>query len=128
PHKPQPVPPIYQPEVAADAIVWATDHYRREWYVGGSTAFAITADKVASGLGDRYLARQGYGAQQYDGPVDANRPNNLFAPLPGDHGAHGDFTSRAAERSWQLWFNQHREWLLLAAAGVAAGAGAARLL
>ena len=91
PRKPQPVPPIYQPEVAAEAIVWATQHYRRQWYVGGSTAWAITADKIAPGLMDRYLARQGYDAQQYDGPADPKRPNNLYEPLPGDHGAHGDF-------------------------------------
>src|SRR5215218_2864905 len=64
PRKPQPVPPIYQPEVAADAIVWAARHYRREWVVGGSTALAIAGDKVAPGLGDWYLARQGYDAQQ----------------------------------------------------------------
>ncbi len=86
PRKPQPVPPIYQPEVAAEAIVWASEHYRRQWYVGSSTVWAITADKIAPGLMDRYLARQGYDAQQYDGPADPKRPNNLYEPLPGDHG------------------------------------------
>src|SRR5688500_7841005 len=67
PRKPQPVPPIYQPEVAADAIVWAAYHYRREWYVGGSTVVTILGNEIAPSLGDWYLAQQGYDAQQYDG-------------------------------------------------------------
>jgi NAD(P)-dependent dehydrogenase (short-subunit alcohol dehydrogenase family) len=116
PRKPQPVPPIYQPEVAASAIVWAAHHYRRQWYVGGSTALAITADKIAPGLADRYLARQGYEAQQYDGPADPQRPNNLYKTLPGDHGAHGDFDHRSSGKSAQLWMSQHRAWILLGGA------------
>jgi NAD(P)-dependent dehydrogenase (short-subunit alcohol dehydrogenase family) len=112
PRKPQPVPPIYQPEVAADAIVWAAQHYRRQWYVGGSTALAITANKIMPGLADRYLAQQGYESQQYDGLADQRRPNNLYEPLPGDHGAHGDFSNRAKKQSAQLWLSQHRSWLL----------------
>jgi hypothetical protein len=72
------VPPIYQPEVAADAIVWAAHHYRRQWFVGGSTAVVITGNKIAPGFGDWYLAQQGYGAQQHDGPEEPNRPNNLY--------------------------------------------------
>jgi NAD(P)-dependent dehydrogenase (short-subunit alcohol dehydrogenase family) len=126
PRKPQPVPPIYQPEVAADAIVWAAHHYRRQWYVGGSTALAITANKIMPGLADRYLAQQGYESQQYDGAADPERPNNLYEPLPGDHGAHGDFDNRAKKKSTQLWLSQHRSWLLaggsillgIAAAGI----------
>jgi NAD(P)-dependent dehydrogenase (short-subunit alcohol dehydrogenase family) len=113
PRKPMPVPPIYQPEVAADAIHWAAHHYRRQWYVGGSTVLAIAADKVAPGLADRYLARQGYEAQQYDGSADPQRPDNLYAPLAGDHGAHGDFDQCSASRSLQLWWSQHRAWWLL---------------
>jgi NAD(P)-dependent dehydrogenase (short-subunit alcohol dehydrogenase family) len=116
PRKPQPVPPIYQPEVAADAIVWAAHHYRREWYVGGSTTLSITVNKIAPGVGDWYLARQGYDAQQYDGLVDPNRPHNLNTPVPGDHGAHGDFDSRASAMSFQLLLSQNREWLLMAGA------------
>jgi hypothetical protein len=119
PRKPQPVPPIYQPEVAADAIVWAAHDYRREWYVGGSTALTITANSIAPGLGDWYLAQQGYDAQQHDGPADPDRPNNLYEPLPGDHGAHGDFDSRASGTSLQLRLSQHREWLLLGGAVLA---------
>jgi len=116
PRKPQPVPPIYQPEVAAGAIVRAAHHYRRQWYVGGSTALAITADKIAPGLADRYLARQGYEAQQYDGPADPQRPNNLYEALPGDHGAHGNFDHRSSDNSIQLWMSQHRSWILLGGA------------
>jgi len=112
PRKPQPVPPIYQPEVAAKAIVWAAHHYRRQWYVGCSTALAITADKIAPGLADQYLAQQGYEAQQYNGSADPERPNNLYDPLPGDHGAHGDFDNRASNKSVQLWLSQHRAWLV----------------
>ena len=80
PRKPQPVPPIYQPEVAAEAIVHAAHHYRREWFVGGSTVVAIQGNKIAPGFGDWYLAKQGYGAQQYDGHADPNRPDNLNEP------------------------------------------------
>jgi NAD(P)-dependent dehydrogenase (short-subunit alcohol dehydrogenase family) len=108
PRKPQPVPPIYQPEVAAEAIIWATDHYRREWTVAASTALAISGNNLVPGLGDWYLAKQGYGAQQYDGAKDANAPNNLYAPLPGDHGAHGDFDSRAHDSSPYVELDRHR--------------------
>jgi len=121
PRRPQPVPPIYQPEVAADAVVYAARHYRREWYVGGSTALTITANEIAPGLGDWYLARQGHGSQQYDGPADPDRPNNLYGPLPGDHGAHGEFDDRASASSWQVWLDRHRGWVL-------AGVGLAGLL
>jgi NAD(P)-dependent dehydrogenase (short-subunit alcohol dehydrogenase family) len=116
PRKPQPVPPIYQPEVAADAIVWAAHHYRRQWYVGGSTAWAIAVDKIAPGLADRFLARQGYEAQQYDGPADPDRPNNLFTPLRGDYGPHGDFDDRSSTRSLQLWLSRRRGWFALGGA------------
>jgi len=111
PRHPQPVPPIYQPEVAANAIVWAAHHYRREWYVGGSTAIVINGNKIAPGLGDWYLGKNGYDGQQCDGPADPNRPNNLYEPLPGDRGAHGTFDKQAHRFSWQLWADQHRGWL-----------------
>jgi NAD(P)-dependent dehydrogenase (short-subunit alcohol dehydrogenase family) len=119
PRAPQPVPPIYQPEVAAEAIVWAAHHYRREWYVGGSTALTITLNNLAPGVGDWYLAQQGFDAQQYNGPADPDRPNNLYAPLPGDHGAHGDFDHRAASTSLQVWLSRHPGWLLLGGAALA---------
>jgi NAD(P)-dependent dehydrogenase (short-subunit alcohol dehydrogenase family) len=121
PRKPQPVPPIYQPEVAGRAIFHATHHYRREWYVGGSTAIVIAGNKIAPGFGDWYLARQGYGAQQYDGNADPNRPNNLDHPVDDevDRGAHGDFDRRAHSHSLQLWADQNRGWLALGALGIA---------
>jgi short-subunit dehydrogenase len=117
PRRPQPVPPIFQPEVAAEAIVYAAHHRRREIYVGWPTVKAIVGNKVAAAYGDRYLARMGYDAQQYDGAVLTDRPNNLYDPLPGDHGAHGEFGERASPFSTELWLDTHRSWLA-AAAGV----------
>ena len=125
PRKPQPVPPIFQPEVAAEAIFWAAHHDRPELWVGWPTVKAIMGDKIAPRLLDHYLARTGYKAQQYDGFVDPDRPHNLWQPVPGDHGAHGDFDGRARDHSLQLWATTHRNWLALAAAGVAGVAGAA---
>jgi NAD(P)-dependent dehydrogenase (short-subunit alcohol dehydrogenase family) len=87
PRKPKPVPPIYEPEVAADAIVHAAHHYRREWYVGGATAVVIEGNKIAPALGDWYLGKTGYNSQQTRQPVDPDRPNNLYQPISGDYGA-----------------------------------------
>jgi hypothetical protein len=122
PRKPQPVPPIFQPEVAARAIVYAAHHRRREIYVGWPTVKAVVGNKIAAGYADHYLARNGYDAQQYDGFADPNRPNNLWEPVPGDHGAHGHFDDRATYHSAQLWSNLHRG--LLAAVGAVGLAGA----
>jgi NAD(P)-dependent dehydrogenase (short-subunit alcohol dehydrogenase family) len=124
PRKPQPVPPIFQPEVAAKAIVYAATHRRRELWVGGPTVQAIVANKFFPGLLDLYLGKTGYDAQQYNGPADPNRPNNLWEPLPGDFGAHGNFNDRAHKRSWQLTLDLHRKWigLGLLAAGIAVAA------
>jgi NAD(P)-dependent dehydrogenase (short-subunit alcohol dehydrogenase family) len=108
PKKAQPVPPIFQPEVAADAIVYAATHSVREIYVGFSTVKAIVGNKVAAGLLDRYLARTGFKSQQTDEPKDPSQPDNLFRPLAGDFGAHGAFDSRAKERSFQFWLASHR--------------------
>ena len=121
PRKAQPVPPIYQPEVAANAIVHAAHHYRREWFVGGSTAVVITGNKIAPGFGDWYLGQQGYDSQQHDGREDPNRPNNLYAPVDEekDFGAHGKFDDRAHDHSLQLWADQNRDWIVLA--GLAGG-------
>lgn len=107
PREPQPVPPIYNPEIAADAIVWAASHRRREISIGGPTFAAIWANKIASGLLDRYLARTGYDSQQTDQPADPNRRDNLWEPLPGDHGAHGRFDARSKGWSVQAWMNEH---------------------
>ena len=116
PRKAQPVPPIYQPEVAARAIYYAAHHPgRREYYPAWSSVKAIFGNKLAPSLLDRYLAKKGYEAQQYDGPEDPNRPNNLWEPVPGDHGAHGAFDSRATEHSSELWLETHPAWLAFAA-------------
>ena len=119
PRKAQPVPPIFQPEVAAEAIYFAAHHPRREFYVGWSSTKAIIANKIAPGLLDHFLARTGYDSQQYDGAEDPNRAYNLWEPVPGDHGAHGDFTARAKKSSAFLWMSEHRGWLVLIAATVA---------
>ncbi len=120
PRHPQPVPPIFQPEVAADAIVWAAHHRRREVFVGGPTVEAIEGNKVAPRLLDTYLAETGYDGQQTDEPVSPDRPNNLFEPLPGDYGAHGIFDNRAHSSSAQLWQTTHRTTWIPAALGIAA--------
>jgi NAD(P)-dependent dehydrogenase (short-subunit alcohol dehydrogenase family) len=112
PRRAQPVPPIFQPEVAARGIYWAAHHRRRELYVGGSTLKAIWADKLAPSLADRYLGYAGYEAQQTCEPADPGRPSNLWQPVPGDFSAHGRFDDRARARSPQLWLTTHREWLL----------------
>ena len=111
--KAQPVPPIFQPKVAAEAIYFAAHNPRREFYVGLPSVEVIVANKIAPGLLDRYLARTGYDSQQYDGPEDPNRPNNLWHPVPGDHGAHGTFDARARSWSPQLWTSEHRTVLAL---------------
>ena len=115
PRKAQPVPPIFQPEVAAEAIVYASHYPRREIYVGMPTVGAIIANKFLPGLLDHYLGRTGYDAQQYDGAEDRHRPHNLWEPVDAneDRGAHGDFDARAHSVSPQLWTNTHRSWLLL---------------
>jgi NAD(P)-dependent dehydrogenase (short-subunit alcohol dehydrogenase family) len=130
PHKAQPVPPIYQPEVAAEAIYWAAHHRRREVHVGWSTQQAIWGNKLAPGLLDRYLARTGYQGQQTDEPADSDRPNNLWAPVDSDsddRGAHGTFDDRARDASAELWATEHQDWLLAGAAGVTGAAGIATL-
>jgi len=115
PRKAQPVPPIFQPEVAAEAIYFAAHNPRREFYVGAPSVAVISINKLAPGLLDYILARTGYDSQQYDGAEDPNRPNNLWQPVPGDHGAHGAFHVRARSWSPQLWTSEHRTLLALAA-------------
>jgi short-subunit dehydrogenase len=121
PNHPQPVPPIYQPEIAADAIVWAAHHRRREVYVGTSSVITIIGNKLAPRLGDIYLARTAYSGQQTNERVSPDRPSNLFKPVPGDRGSHGIFDEQAHSRSPQLWATKNRSWLAIAgaAAGVA---------
>ena len=118
-HKPQPVPPIYQPEVAAEAIIYAAYQDRREMEVGMPTVVAVEGNKLFPGLMDRYLARTNYDAQQTDVLVEADRRDNLWSPVPGDHGAHGTFDDRASDSSPQLWANMNRRWLVLACGALA---------
>jgi short-subunit dehydrogenase len=124
PDHPQPVPPIYQPEIPAEAVYWAAHHRRRELWVGYSAVQAIVGNKLAPGLADRYLARKAFSGQQvHNMPVSADRPDNLFAPVPELAATHGMFDDRATSRSPQLWAATHRGLLAAAVtAGVAAGA------
>jgi short-subunit dehydrogenase len=114
PRRPQPVPPVFQPELAATAILWSVDHpWRSEIYVGASTALAVIGNALAPTLMDRLLAATGYASQQHDGPVPPDRQDNLWNPVPGDHGAHGEFDARARARSLQFWLTRHRRWLVV---------------
>jgi NAD(P)-dependent dehydrogenase (short-subunit alcohol dehydrogenase family) len=122
PRAPQPVPPIYQPEVAARAIHFAAHARRREVWVGWPTVRAIVGNRLAPGYAEWYLARNGVDAQQTDAPADPDRPFNLWKPVPGDHGAHGEFDERAHEHSAQLSATIHKG-ALLASGGALAAAG-----
>src|SRR3954468_3605641 len=125
--RPRPVAPIFQPEVAADAIVWAAEHPRREVWVGGNTAVIIAANKLLPGLGDRYLARTNVAAQMTPQPA-AERPDYLEAPLPGDPGAHGRFDAEAKGRSLQLAVRKRKRMAGAVGVGVAVAAGAVAAL
>jgi NAD(P)-dependent dehydrogenase (short-subunit alcohol dehydrogenase family) len=123
PRKPQPVPPIFQPELAAEAIYWAAHNDRREVIVGWPAAKAITGNKIAPRLADWYLARNAYGAQQTEELAPPCRADNLWEALPGDHGARGAFSHRAKEHSIYWWLTKNRGRVALigaAAAGVLA--------
>lgn len=116
--QPQPVPPIFQPELAARAIVWAAEHRRRELYVGFPAVKAVFGNLFVPGLIDRMLAKRGYSGQFTDQPLPPDRQDNLYAPVAKDHGAHGRFDDRAKESSHQFWMTTHRG--LVAAACIAA--------
>ena len=120
PRHPQPVPPIYQPELIARAIYWTAHHRRREVSVGWPTVQAIVGDKFIPGILDHYLARVAYDAQQTAEPVAPDRASNLFEPVPGDYGAHGRFDKGARRSSVQFWANRQRGWLTFAGIGLAA--------
>jgi short-subunit dehydrogenase len=114
PRKPQPVPPIFQPELAAKAIYWAAHNDRPEVYLGWPTLKAIVGNKIAPRIADWYLARNGYEAQQTDEPMEPGRRHNLWEAVPGDHGAHGEFDARSKKHSVQFWMSRNRGWLALA--------------
>lgn len=126
PRQPQPVPPIFQPEVAARAIVWASSHKRRELFVGWPTVKAIYGQDVAPAYADRYLAENAYEGQETSEPVPSSRPDNLFEPVEANFSAHGVFDNRARSFSIESWLDQHREQVLYAG-GVLAGCLAAVL-
>ncbi len=112
PKHPQPVPPIYEPEVAARGVLFAADHPRkREYWVGASTAATILANRLAPPVLDRYLARTGYDSQQTSQFAEPDRPDNLLQPADGskghDFGPHGVFDGKSHGRSAQLWLAQH---------------------
>jgi NAD(P)-dependent dehydrogenase (short-subunit alcohol dehydrogenase family) len=129
PRHPQPVPPIYQPEVAARGIAYAADHPgRRNYWVGGSTAATILGNRIAPALLDRYLARTGFGSQQTDQAADKeNAAGNLWAPADGpdghDFGAEGEFADRAHGRSLQMWCSHHLRPIAGALTGAAVAGG-----
>ena len=123
PRRAQPVPPIYQPEIGAEAIVWAAHHRRRELYVGYPAFEAVIGNKFFPGLADRFLALTGYEGQQTKELEPPGRPDNLYAPLPGDRGAHGRFDARAKRSSPLLWASLHAAPLVLGAALLGVGAG-----
>ena len=127
PRHPQPVPPIFQPEVGAEAVYWAAHHNRREVYVGLSTLQAVIGNMAIPGLLDFYLARTGYNGQQTEQPVSPDRPDNLWEPVSGDHGPHGIFDDRARDSSPELWLATHERQLILALLGAGA-AGVATAL
>jgi hypothetical protein len=130
PRHAQPVPPIYQPEVAARAVVFAADHpRRREYWVGSSTVGTLVANAVVPGLLDRYLGRTGFSSQQTSDLKPGDQPVNLWEPADGpdgrDFGAHGAFDARARKRSAQQWVAHRYATLSGATAALAAGSLAA---
>jgi short-subunit dehydrogenase len=123
PDHPQPVPPIYQPEIPAEAVYWASQHDRREVWVGASAVLAILGNRLAPSIADRYLARTGFRGQQMQGnPVSPGRPDNLFEPLPRLAATHGIFDDQAKTRSPQMWMATHRPVVFGALVGLAAAA------
>ena len=128
PGKPRPVGKVYQPEVAARAIYFAAGDGRKEMLVGLPTLEAVWGNKIASSMLDEYLAKTGFDSQQRPDPVSPDRKDNLFEPVPGDHGAHGSFDEEAVDSSAELWAAERKIELGLAALGVAAVAGAGFML
>jgi hypothetical protein len=104
PRKAQPVPPIYQPEVCAEGVYWAAHQRHREVFIGGPTLQAIWGQRFIPGLLDRYLAHTAWDGQMYDAAPPPNRAVDLYEPVPGHQGAHGDFDDRARTRSRSLDF------------------------
>ena len=128
PGQPRPVGKVYQPEVAARAIYFAAHTDRKEMLVGLPTVEAVWGNKVASPLLDEYLAATGFESQQRPERVKPDRKDNLFEPVPGDHGARGSFSDEAVDGSAELWISEHKKELGIAAFGAAALAGVGFML
>jgi NAD(P)-dependent dehydrogenase (short-subunit alcohol dehydrogenase family) len=124
PRHPQPVKPIFQPEVAARSVYWAAHHRRPQMYVGFPTVYTIVGNKIAPWVAERYLAKTAVDGQQNDQPFDGEKAVNLWRPVDSDHdeGAHGIFDSEAKARSGEAWLSRHRLATGLGAVGAAAGA------
>lgn len=120
PRKPQPYPPVFQPEVPAEAIYYAAHHRRREMFVGWPTVKTVIGNRLVPGYVDRVLAKTGYEGQQYNGLVEPGRRDNLWEPVPADFGAHGDFDQGAKPSSWLLWLDIHQKLIALGLSAVAA--------
>lgn len=126
PNDPQPVPPIFEPEVGAHVVVAAgyASHPRREYWVGTSTVKAIIGQKLIPGLLDQYLGKTGYESQQIkDKPHDPETPNNLYHYVPGAHSTRGRFSTRSTDRSVEAFYSVNRSWLVAGVALLAAGWG-----
>ncbi len=123
PRRAQPVPPIYQPEIPAEAILYAADTGRRELLVGASTWVAVWGNNFLPAFGDWYLAKTGIKGQMTDQPQPVNAPDNMFHPLDDekDWGMHGRFDGRARNISWQLPLDMHRSMFATALVVTAAG-------
>jgi hypothetical protein len=126
-HQPQPLPPIFQPEVAADAIVWASHHRRRELWVGGPAVQAITGNRLLAPLLDKVLAKKAYKGQRTDEPLREDRIDNLYEPVPDVAAIHGRFDQKAKSASPQLWANEHRGLLAGTALAFVGGAVLSRV-
>jgi NAD(P)-dependent dehydrogenase (short-subunit alcohol dehydrogenase family) len=108
PRMAQPVPPIFDPALAAEVIHHAAFHYRREWTLGMITDIVITGNKIAPGLGDWYMGKTGYESQMTSDPEDPARPHNLWKPVPGDAGSNGRFGEQMRRTSFQWWLTRNR--------------------
>lgn len=126
PNNTQPVPPIYEPELAAEVVVAAglAKSPRREYWVGTPTVAAILGQKIIPGLLDRYLGKTGYKSQQIpDQPKDPTAPNNLYEYVPGKHSARGKFADRSTMTSMEVNILLHRNRFALGAAVLLATVG-----
>jgi short-subunit dehydrogenase len=120
PKKPQPVPPIYEPEIPAEAIYYAAHNNRREIFVGISTVKTILGNKILPGFLDHYLAKNGYSGQQTNEMRDKNQKDNLWEPLSGDYGAHGNFSDRTRKESPELWASENKKVIGVVLSGIIA--------